>query len=108
MKGRFIMSTEKQVKAIELIGAEIETYGHFASYSIPDESGKGITNESLLSKEAFLDLVYEYFYSKRMNYDYFEDEKECQSVKSFVKKRVKDTSYQTGLEWVDSHTFLAS
>lgn len=43
-----------------------------------------------------------------MNYDYFEDMKECQSVKSFVKKRVKDTSYQTGLEWVDSRTFLVS
>lgn len=99
------MLSEKQIKAIELIGAEVETYGHFACYSIPDESGKGITNESLLSREAFLDLVYEYFYSKRMNYDYFEDAKECREVKSFIKKRVKDTSYETGLEWLNDHSF---
>lgn len=102
-----MLSEDKKKRAIEIIGSNIEVYNHFECYSIPDKDGKGVICENKVTLEEFLELIYDYYHSKRINYDYYTDSelKDCQSKKSFIKKRITESSYRIGLEWVNSHVF---
>lgn len=92
-------------EAIEIIGANIQTYGHFECYQIPYENGKPIRNESDVTLDNFLNLLHEYYNSGRLNEDYGEDAKEWNSIKRFIKKKVNNLSYDIGKEWVDNQKF---
>lgn len=105
-----MLTEEQKRQAISLIGTNIQVYGHFESYDIPDERGKGVVSENMVTMEDFLRLTYDYYNSKRINYDYYTDSdaKDCSAVKRFIKKKVNGDSYNVGLEWVESQNFKDS
>lgn len=95
--------TDKHKKAIQIIGAEIQTYNHFAEYSVPFT--ENIDDDGI----SLLDCVYNYFYTKMHNSDYYsdttEDLKDERQCKSFIKKRINDESYDIGMQWLKDHNY---
>lgn len=92
--------SEEQNEAVKLIGANIQVYGHYATYSCPDESEKAISKDITIKE--FLNFVYDYYYTDRLNRDYGDDIKEQKSNKNFLKKRVNENSFNIGIEWIES------
>lgn len=91
-------------KAIEYIGANIQTYGHFEVYSISNEDGSELYFP--VGRERLLQLVYEYYHKRdRLTPSDLFDTKHARKCKSFLKSRVNDESYQIGLHWLDKQNF---
>lgn len=101
------METAERERAIELIGTNIETYGHFESFMIPYENGSAVDSEGDVTEEEFLKLVYDYYYTDRLNDSYCDGTRdgiqEAKAVKRFVKKRAP--RYDLGKEWLDNQKF---
>lgn len=91
--------------ALSIIGVEQSIYGHFAAYSIPDESGHGISDQNAKDNiEYFLQQIENHYRSKEsLNRDYGDDLKEQNNVKRFVIRNAKKdqaANIASGLEWV--------
>lgn len=88
-------------KAIEYIGANIQTYGHFDCYMIPESDGSAIYSLEKYTKEDFLALVYQYYTSKTLwNHDYGNDLKDQNCIKRFICKRINSKSFDVGDEYI--------
>lgn len=92
--------------AIRLIGANIYAYGHFESYAIPDQSSKGVLHEEKYSQNEFLELVYSYYNSDVMNFDYFANTEDSKNHKQFIRNLAnKYDTYKEGRAWIKSCRF---
>lgn len=92
--------TNETMTALNYIGANIQIYGHFDWYSIPNRTGKSIKTTREISRDEFLALTYEYVSTNRVNCDYGKDMAEQSSTKRFVMSRVNDQSISLGATWV--------
>lgn len=91
--------------ALSIIGAEQSIYGHFAVYSIPDDSGHGISDQDAKSNIGhFLQQIENHYRNtKSLNLDYGDDLKDQNNVKRFVIRNAKKdqaANIASGLEWV--------
>lgn len=98
----------KEQKVTEIIGANIQIYGHFAIYNIPYEDSSSITNESDVTKEEFIRLTYDYYHSDRLNANSGDDVKESNQIKRFIIKRINNSSYEIGKNWLENQKFKVS
>lgn len=89
--------------ALQIIGCNISTYGHFDVYEIPDDSGHGMMETELMNDpKKFLERVEEFYNDENMvNKDYEDDVKESRKVKKFVLKRIKDGDFEKGVAWLE-------
>lgn len=86
-------------RSVEIIGANIQIYGHFEAYQIPDNIGRSLSCK--VSLEYLLKYIDLYYNSKTsMNYDYGDNLKEQNAVKRFIIKRINNSSYDVGVEWI--------
>ena len=101
----FKSQKDHQYAAIQIIGASIQTYNHFEDYSIPDETSKGLDKQKL-SKDKFLEYVYNYYVDKSsINLDYGDDLKYQNDCKTFMINRINENSYEVGKDWLYSAKF---
>lgn len=94
---------EKYGLAVDIIGCNIETYGHFEVYTIPDETETGISDEwAKANPNAFLQYVEDYYKNRKaINRDYGDDLKEQNATKRFLLSRVnKEKHKDLGMKWI--------
>ncbi len=90
------------------IGANIQAYNHFDCFMIPYPSGSSVISTKDLHEEDFLKLVVDYYKSKTLvNMNYFDDMKECNAHKKFIKRQINDESSNIGREWANSQIWIA-
>lgn len=92
--------------AVRMIGCNIQTYGHFDTYMIPDENGNGILeNYAKAYPYIFLSHVEIYYTNKKMlNKDYGDDLKEQNAMKRFLlSKPVTEEILKLGEEWIKTN-----
>ena len=93
--------TNETMTALNYIGANIQIYGHFECYAVPNRDGKSIVSTIEISRDEFLALTYEYVSTDRVNRDYVdEDMSEQRAIKRFVMSRVNAQSISLGATWV--------
>lgn len=96
------MNDKDKIKSIEAIGSSIQTYGHFATYTIPDESEKGLLFKTI-GLDKFLSYVYNFYYRDAHNKDYGADLAEEKQTKKFLISRINEESYKIGSEWLEEN-----
>lgn len=91
----------KYIKAIQIIGVNIQMYGHFDPFDIVDNNSEVIDNITNIYE--FLDYVYKFYHSKRLyNPRYGNDLQRQNGVKDIIKSSIDDQSYILGMQWIDS------
>jgi len=96
--------TQQQKIAIELIGANVQTYGHFCDYDVVYRNTEGVSVEADIRSMhliSFLHVVYLYYHDNTLRHEsYHENLSESNSFKHFIFKRVNSDSFNVGLDWV--------
>ena len=91
----------KYIKAIQIIGANMQMYGHFDSFDIVDRNSEVIDNITNIYE--FLKCVYRYYHSRKLyNPRYGNSLQRQNAVKDIIKSSIDDQSYALGMLWIDS------
>lgn len=91
----------KYIKAIQIIGADIQIYGHFDPFDIVDENSEVI--DDITNIYEFLNCVYNFYHNKKLyNPRYGNDLQRQNDIKDVIKSSIDDQSYTIGMQWIDS------
>ena len=100
--------TDIEKSALELIGANIQAYGHFLGIEVLDANGHSFEKLTDFTKEEVFQMVVDYYDLNKNLYSISDQDNitEARGCKRFIKKHINDESLNIGLEWLSDHTFL--